>query len=80
MLLMLCMLTFLDYVACINCYLTCVGFELVKSPEVTLCGWRGYKPSMDTIYINSHPRWGNADVEIKDSPGESAGLSKVPSF
>ena len=26
------------------CYLTVVKFELVKSPEVTLCGARGYNP------------------------------------
>ena len=28
-------------------YVTCVKFEPVKSPEVTWCGWRGYKPSIN---------------------------------
>ena len=27
--------------------LTCVMFELAISPEITLCVWRGYKPSMN---------------------------------
>ena len=32
-------------------YTYCVTFELVKlSPEVTLCGWRGYKPSTNKLY------------------------------
>ena len=26
----------------LNIYVICVRFELVKSPEVTLCGYRGY--------------------------------------
>ena len=39
-----------------------VKFEFVKSPEVTLCGWRGYKPSIfnkqtnkQFSLLNSHP-------------------------
>ena len=33
--------------ACFALYSTCAKFELVKSPEVTLCGWWGYKPSIN---------------------------------
>ena len=33
--------------ACFVLYSTSVGFELVKSPEVTLCGWLGNKPSIN---------------------------------
>ena len=32
-------------------YKTSVGFEFVKSLEVTLCGGRGYKPSVNTYII-----------------------------
>ena len=35
---------------------TCVGFQFVKSPEVTLCGWRGCKPSINKL-INKSSRW-----------------------
>ena len=31
-----------------NVHVLCC-IELVKSPEVTLCGWRGYKPSINNI-------------------------------
>ena len=31
------------------CFCVCVRLEFVKSPEVTLCGWRGYKPSINTL-------------------------------
>ena len=27
-------------------YVTCIRFEFVKSPEVSLCGWRGYNHSI----------------------------------
>ena len=29
-------------------FLNVVRFDFVKSPKVTLCGWRGYKPSINT--------------------------------
>ena len=32
------------------CPWTCVGFEPVKSSEVTLCGWRSYKPSINSLF------------------------------
>ena len=39
-------------------YVTCVRFEFVKSPDVTLCSWRGYnlyKPSINkqTIIVET---------------------------
>ena len=39
-------LTFVKW-ACFVLYSTCVGFDLMKSPEVTLCGCLGYKPSIN---------------------------------
>ena len=38
--------------SCIPGTPTCVRFELVKSPCVTLCGWRGYKPWINN---NNYP-------------------------
>ena len=35
-------------------YSTCVRFDLVKSPEVTLCGSRGYKPSINNNNNNNN--------------------------
>ena len=51
--LFLCILCFLLHR--LNAYYiwTCVRRELVKSPEVTLCGWRGYKTSINNINNNS---------------------------
>ena len=38
---------------------TCVNFELVKNPEVTLCGWWGYKPSINNNNNdNNNPSYG----------------------
>ena len=34
------------YVKCFS-YVACVRFEFVDSPEVTLCGWWGCKPSIN---------------------------------
>ena len=34
--------------------MTRVRFEFVKSPEVTLCGWRGYKPSINKLLVWHH--------------------------
>ena len=36
--------------ACFVLYSICVRFDLVKSPEVTLCGWQGNKPSINNNY------------------------------
>ena len=33
--------------ACFVLYSTCVRFDWVQSPAVTLCGWLGYKPSVN---------------------------------
>ena len=34
-------------------YVTCVRFEVVKSPKVTLCGCQGYKPSINKSIVLS---------------------------
>ena len=36
--------------ACLVLYSTYVRFDWVKSPEVTLCGWLGYKPSIYCVF------------------------------
>ena len=37
--------------ACFVLFSTSVRCHLVKSPEVTLCGWRGYKPPINKLSI-----------------------------
>ena len=52
--------------ACFVLYSTCATFELVKSPEVTLCGWLGYKPTINNNNNNTNNN-NNPCIEASDS-------------
>ena len=51
----------------------CARSELVKSPEVTLCGWLGYEPSINkniTCFTNQHDDDGDDDDDENDEEEE----------
>ena len=44
-------------------YVTCLRFEFVKSLAMTLCGWWGYKPSLNK-HTNIHSFSIQMDINI----------------
>ena len=81
-----CYTGFLFY-SCVQCF-RLSGWET----NFFLVLWTGFEPLVfgsrinalpiqpPCLYINGKPQWGTADAEIKNPPGGSQGLSKVPSF
>ena len=56
--------------ACFVLYSTCVKVDPVKSPEVTLCSWGGYKPSQIIIMATRFPLayWTSYNVLVRCIP------------
>ena len=57
-------------------YVTCIRFEFVKSPEVTLRGWLGYAPSINKLMLLVQHQGARGRVcretpEVADQPTSS---------
>ena len=54
------------YCACFVLYSTCGRIELVKSPEVVLCGWLGNKPTINKCLGDwlGKPRGGGQTIRV----------------
>ena len=69
---------FYVYVVCMgffNWFSTCATFELVKSPEVTLCDWLGYKPSINN---NNSPKLVSVQSLVGTRFECNADMTQVP--
>ena len=50
--------------ACSVLFSTCVRLSLVKSPEVTLCGWLGYKAPRNQLFFPAQGKYGPFETAI----------------